>query len=252
MPTTEDRPNSHPPGSASLAGTLVALAATADDASIVDVHLERIARLVADTLAAVDYASITALRGQGYTTVAASSDLAQAVDQAQYADDAGPCLHSLESATPIGVPDIAATMSWPGFHRAAHNLGLHASLSIPLFAGSGEPIAVLNLYGRDTAGMAPLIAGVRNLYTGQPPPPGNRANSMEAGAQQLLAGLAQAFTVRDTIQQAVGVLMARDPCSATEAYQRLRLRAAETGNSLADTATALLGDPARPHSHPES
>jgi GAF domain-containing protein len=230
----------------------VALASTADDASIVDVHLERIARLVADTLAAVDYASITASRGQGYTTVAASRELARAVDQAQYADDAGPCLHALESAAPVGVPDIAATMSWPGFHRAAHELGLHASLSVPLFAGSGGPIAVLNLYGRDTAGLAPLIAGVRNLYTGQPPPPGNQQNGMDGGAQQLLAGLAQAFAVRDTLQRAFGVLMARDYCSSAEAYRRLRLRAAETGKSLADAATALLDDTAKPHSHPEN
>lgn len=143
-------------------------------------------------------------------------------------------------------------MSWPEFHSAANKLGLHASLSIPLFAGRGAPIAVLNLYGRDTVGIAPLIAGVRNLYTGQPPPPGNRPNSMDSGAQQLLAGLARAFTVRDTIQRAFGVLMARDHCSAAEAYRHLRLRAAETGTSLAETATALGGDTARPHSHPDN
>jgi hypothetical protein len=230
----------------------VALAATADDASAVDDHLDRVVRLAADTLAAVDYASVTAWRGEGYTTVAASSELAKAVDEAQYADDAGPCLHSLEVASPVGVPDIATTMSWPGFYRAAHDLGLHASLSIPLFAGSGTPIAVLNLYGRDTAGMAPLIAGVRNLYTGQPPPPGSRSHGMDAGAQQLLAGLALAFTVRDTMQRAFGVLMARDHFSAAEAYRRLRLRAAETGDSLVDIAAALLADAATPHSRPES
>ncbi|MEU4621917.1 hypothetical protein AB0G04_18330 [Actinoplanes sp. NPDC023801] len=129
-PDVPDRPTAP----ASFAGTLVALAATADDASIVDVHLTHIARLAPDTLAAVDYASITAWRGQGYTTVAASSELASAVDQAQYTDEAGPCLHSLRTAAPVGVPDIAATMSWPGFYRAAHGLGLHTSLSIPLFA----------------------------------------------------------------------------------------------------------------------
>src|SRR5687768_15774405 len=84
MPTAEDHPTSDPSASDSLAGILVALASTADDASIVEVHLDRVARLAADTLTAVDYASITAGRGPGYTTVAASSDLALAVDQAQY------------------------------------------------------------------------------------------------------------------------------------------------------------------------
>jgi hypothetical protein len=252
MPTAEDRPTPEPSTRAALAVALVALAATADDASIVDVHLARVARLAADTVAPVDYASITAWRGKGYTTVAASSDLARAVDQAQYADDAGPCLHSLEVATPVGVPDIAATMSWPGFHRAAHDLGLHVSLSIPLFAGSGAPVAVLNLYGRDAAGLAPLIAGVRNLYAGQPPPSGDGPDGMDPGARQLLAGLVEAFTVRDTIQCAFGVLMARDHCTAAEAYRRLRLRAAEAGDSLADMAAALLDSAARPRSHPEN
>ncbi len=252
MSTAEDRPTPDRSSPAALPGTLVALAATADDASIVDAHLDRIVRLVAGTIAAVDYASVTAWRGKGYTTVAASSELAKAVDEAQYADETGPCLHSLEAATPIGVPDIATTISWPGFYRAAHDLGLHASLSIPLFAGSGTPIAVLNLYARETTGLVPLIAGVRNLYTGQPPPPGYRPDGMEIGARHLLAGVAQAFTVRDTMQRAFGVLMARDHFSAAEAYRHLRLRAAESGNSLAATAAALLDDIATPHSRPES
>ncbi len=37
-------------------------------------------------------------------------------------------------------------MRWPGFRDTAYRLGLHTSLSIPLFAGRGEPIAALNLY----------------------------------------------------------------------------------------------------------
>ncbi|OJF12887.1 GAF and ANTAR domain-containing protein [Couchioplanes caeruleus] len=247
MPTAQQPDTPNGSASASLADTLVALAATADDASIIDAHLAQVVRLAVDTLAAVDYASITAWRGQGYTTVAASSDLARAVDQAQYADKAGPCLHALEEAAPVGVSDIAAIMSWPGFYRAAHGLGLHASLSIPLFAGSGKPIAVLNLYGRDTATMAPLIAAVRAVYTGQPPPATDRPGGIDAGAQQLLTGLTQALTVRATIQQATGVLMARDNHSPAEAYRQLRLRAAETGLSLTDTATALLDGVAGPH-----
>ncbi|MEV6602484.1 GAF and ANTAR domain-containing protein [Actinoplanes sp. NPDC051346] len=246
MPISQHPDTPDGSASASLADTLVALAATPDDASLIDVHLAQVVRLSVDTLTAADYASITAWRGQGYTTVAASSDLAWAVDQAQYADEAGPCLHALEEAAPVGVPDIAATMSWPGFYRTAHELGLHASLSIPLFAGSGRPIAVLNLYSHDTATMAPLIAGVRTVYTGQPPPTGNRPD-IDASVQHLLTGLTQALTVRDTIQQATGVLMARDHHTLAEAYRQLRLRAADTGLSLADTAAALLDGVAGPH-----
>jgi hypothetical protein len=70
----------------------------------------------------------------------------------------------LETGEPVGVPDIAATMDWPGFHEVAPALGLRASVSVPLYNGRGTTIAVLNLYGRDDAAMAPLIVRVAELY----------------------------------------------------------------------------------------
>ncbi|GAA4949301.1 ANTAR domain-containing protein [Actinoplanes utahensis] len=93
--------------------------------------------------------------------------------------------------------------------------------------------------------MAPLIAGVRTVYTTQAPPAGTRPD-IDDGARQLLTGLARALSVRATIQQAVGVLMARNGRDAAERYRRLRLRAAETGSSLTDTPTALLDGAATP------
>jgi hypothetical protein len=64
-------------------------------------------QLAADRVPGVDYASVTAIRDGAYVTVAASSDLAPAVDQAQYSDNDGPCLRSLQAQTVVPVPDIA-------------------------------------------------------------------------------------------------------------------------------------------------
>jgi hypothetical protein len=88
-----------------------------------------IAQLSADLIAPVAYASITAYRDDAVTTVATSSEIALAVDQAQYAEQAGPCLDALDTASPIAVPNIAATMRWPGFRDSAYRLGVSASLS---------------------------------------------------------------------------------------------------------------------------
>jgi hypothetical protein len=147
-----------------LAEALIALAERPDHASGVAERLAVIATLAADRISAADYASVTTLQGREYTTVAASSEIALAVDEAQYADRAGPCLQALDSGKPVGVPDIAATMDWPGFHEVAPALGLRASISVPLHNGRGTPIAVLNLYGRDDAAMEPLIIGMAKLY----------------------------------------------------------------------------------------
>src|SRR5215207_7408877 len=107
--TTSQRPQSPAQAQGALADALIALAQTPDDVPGIDAQLTRIARLAADRVAGVDYASITALRGEEYITVAASSELALAVDNAQYADGSGPCLQSLDTAAPVTVPEIATT-----------------------------------------------------------------------------------------------------------------------------------------------
>jgi hypothetical protein len=225
-----------------LAEAIVVLAGTPDDVPSIDVQLKTIVQLAADRVAAADYASVTALRNDVYTTVAASSELATAVDQAQYAERDGPCLQSLVDNTPVTVPDTTKTMAWPGFRRAAAAMGLHASVSIPLFAGSGAAIAALNLYGRDAIAMAPLIAGVWAVYDPDRPLPAERVDlpPLDPGGKELLAGFAEAMTVHATIQLALGVIMGHENITASDAYVRLRLQAAGTGASLPTAATEVI------------
>ena len=223
-----------------LAQSLIALAGMPDDASTVDNQLVLIARLAADRLAAADYASVTAIRQDAYTTVAASSELAVAVDEAQYAEQAGPCLESLHTGTPVPLHDIAATMAWPGFRDQAAKLGLRASVSVPLYAGSGEPVAVLNLYGHDAAAMAPLTEAIWTAYKPNPAAGGGEAQDLEPGASDLMAGLAEAVAIRATIQRAIGVIMAWQAIGALDAYLHLRSRAAASGRSLTTTAAAII------------
>ncbi len=222
-----------------LTTCLTALAGTPDDASWIECQLTTIAQLSADLIAPVAYASITAYRDDAVTTVAASSEIARAVDEAQYDDQAGPCLEALETASPVAVPDVATIMLWPGFRDTAYRLGVSASLSIPLFAGRGTAIAALNLYGRDPATLAPLTAAVWATYDLDRPDPNPRADGLDDGGAALVAGLAGAFTVRARIQQAIGVLMATTHRTPDAAYLVLRMRAAETGGTLTDTATAV-------------
>jgi hypothetical protein len=199
-----------------------------------------IAHVSADLIAPVTYASITAYRDDAVTTVAASSEIALAVDRAQYVHEAGPCLEALDTASPIAVPDVAATMRWPGFRDSAYRLGVRASLSIPLFAGRGTALAALNLYGRDPAILAPLTAAVWAAYDPQAVHPSAHPNGLDRGGEALVTGLAGAFTVRDRIHQAIGAIMAATHKTADAAYLILRIRAAETGATLTDTATAVM------------
>lgn len=240
MPAPERSTRSRAPRP--LADSLITLADTPDDASGIDTHLERIVQLAADRVAAVAYASVTALRGEEFTTVAASSDLALAVDEAQYADGTGPCLDALDRGEPVTVPRIATTMRWPGFVAAASRMGLDASVSIPLFTGSGAAVAVLNLYGHDERTMAPLIVAVWSVYdpAKEMPSDSHTLPPLDPGGEELVEGFAEALTVRATIQLALDVITARHRYGAHDAYLLLRARAAASGLSLTQYATAVI------------
>jgi len=232
---------SRPSGDSVLTDSLIELAGTADDDSAVVALLATIAQLSADLLDPVAFASVTRQHESRYSTVAMSSALALAVDEAQYADNAGPCLDTLDGGAPTSVPRIDATISWPGFRDTAYSLGLRSSLSVPLLAGRGEPTASLNLYGHDPAKMAPLSAAVLAAYDDAPRgrPPRSDAD-LCPGALQLIAGLVGAFAVRDTIQQAIGMIIVERQTNAYLAYALLRSHAAATTGSLLDVATAIV------------
>ncbi|MFC6016807.1 GAF domain-containing protein [Plantactinospora solaniradicis] len=191
--------------------------------------LVAIARITASLAERVSYASVTASHSGSLTTVATSSDVALAVDLAQYTDAAGPCLDALSSGKAVSVPDIAATVTWPGYRDMARRLGVRASLSIPLFADGGAAIAALNLYGRSPDPMASFTSGVRIAYGVGPTGAGQPTQSTDAGSEQLLTGLVAALQIRDLIQQALGVVRGRDHQPARTAYLVLRERISGTG-----------------------
>jgi hypothetical protein len=218
---------------------LIGLAGTPDDSAQVGADLVVITRLATDRIAAVEYASVTSRYEGAYATVAASSDLALAIDEAQYRDNAGPCLEALEASYPAAVPEIAATMTWPGFRDVAVKFGLRTSLSVPLFAGSGRTVAALNLYSRHPRAMAPLSAAVWDAYDPDSPEP-RKHDDLEPGGRELVGGLIGALALRNTIQQAIGILMSTTAPTADLAYLALRTQAAESRASLTDTAAHVI------------
>jgi hypothetical protein len=242
MASTPLSPRSHRPGRGPLSTAMITLAGTPDHSPSVDGLALTIARLSAERVAAARFASVTALRGKAYTTVALSDDLAKVIDEVQYADNAGPCLDALDSGAPVGVPDIDKTLQWPDFHEVAPRMGLQASVSVPLYAGRGEAIAVLNIYSHDRGAMAPVIAAIcavhghRDEATVQETP----LSGMDAGGLELVAGYTEALDIRATIRLAIGLIMTRNDCGADDAYLSLCIQAGDAGTDLADAAAALV------------
>ncbi len=120
--------------------------------------------------------------------------------------------------------------------------GPRARLSVPLFAGSGTTLALLNLYGDDPDGMAELADALRAAFDPDVPIPGPRRAITDPLAADLVTGVTGAFAVRAVIQQAVGILVAAGQRTPERAYVVLRMRAAASGYTLHQTATTVIGE----------
>jgi hypothetical protein len=227
-----------------LAAAIIAMVGTPDHSPRVQALLRQIPQLTVARVAAATHASITGLRGRAFTTVAVSDELIREIDEIQYAENAGPCVDSLNTDAPVAVPDIDATVQWPGFHEAAPRMGLHASVSIPLYAGRGHAVAVLNVYGHDRAAMAPLIAGIELVHGDLPDTAvdAGRLGDLDDGGRELIAAYADALDIRATIRLAIERIRSEMRCSADDAYLTLCIRASEAGADLAAAAVALVGD----------
>ncbi len=227
---------------AALGQALTTLASTPDDASAVGDCFERIVRLVAAQVPAVDYASVTPKRDQASTTVAMSNALALAVDEAQYAEDLGPCLQAMYTGRPVAADDIVMTVSWPQFRQEAVRLGLRSSLSIPLWAARGRPIAALNLYARQPDALKSLAGAIDVAFDNVPGTPA--MVGLDDGNARLVDGFRDAMAVQRNIHVGIGILMARHGTNADDAYLLLRARAADAGLSVPEAVKALQDVPA--------
>lgn len=232
-----------PPGHSAkiglLSDRLVGLAGTPDDSAHIGTYLIVVAQLAASLIDAIDHVSVTTRSAGGYATAAASSDVATAVDEAQYHDMAGPCLEALDADYPAAVPDIAAVMTWPRYRDTAARLGLKASLSVPLFAGSGTTIAALNLYSRDAGALTILTTAVWAAYDPDISETWSR-DALDPGGRELAAGIIGALGLRSMIQRAIDVLATSGDVSTERAYLSLRTQAVEAGISLPDAAAHVI------------
>lgn len=96
--------------------------------------------------------SVTELDGAHYRTPAASTEVALELDQAQYADLAGPCVNAARDRQPQQIDRLASEARFRGFVAAALRHGARSSLSVPIVSRY-HPTA-LNLYSSTESAFA--------------------------------------------------------------------------------------------------
>jgi GAF domain-containing protein len=202
-----------------------------------DAVLGRVCAATKALVAGADEVSVTLLE-QAPRTAASTGDLALRADEIQYAGDQGPCLEAARSGVPVLVTDVGQVDRWPSYLPGVGELGVGGSLSVPLEVGD-KVVGALNIYSTqpaafddeaiatayDVAQFAGIVATARDEWS--------RATAF---AEQMR----QAMESRAVIEQAKGILMAENRCSADEAFKALVRASQDSHRKLREVAMLLV------------
>jgi GAF domain-containing protein len=211
--------------------------------------LDHTAALARDVIASADYAAVTTLRDGKPETIATTDPMIEKIDQVQYDFDSGPCLDAFRTGGVYRIDDTEDEKRWCEFARAASAHGIHSTLSLPLMA-DGEGIGALNLYSREVEAFGPAQEAQARRFS-------EPAAVVVANAhifwecRRLAENLEAAMGSRAVIEQAKGILMARQGIDADTAFDMLRRASQRENVKLRDVARRLVertvnGPPDRP------
>ena len=181
-------------------------------------------------------------------TVACSDPVAARVDEAQYELDDGPCLHAMRDGHLVRIRDTADKARWPEFESRAASHGIRSCLALPLNAG-GRPVGALNLYAPTASAFgAAEVRRAENFaeYASGALTLAQRMTSNAALIEQLRSSL----NSRTVIDQALGIIMAREHCTQARAFAILRSASQNSNVKLREIAAAIVtsitGEPPQP------
>jgi hypothetical protein len=186
----------------------------------------------------IDGAAVTILTSiDARRSVFVSDDICAGIEDAQFEHGEGPCFQAFRTGIAVFVSDLREPpyrASWPGYVPAALTAGAIGVAALPITAG-GRCFAVLDLY-RSTAG----------AFSEQEA--GTAARFADVAGRALLRAVPSAadsdagYTPerRDTVHQAVGMVMQQVGGNRHDALARLRAHAYATDRHLNDTADDVL------------
>jgi GAF domain-containing protein len=207
--------------------------------------LQELVVLAVDGLPGDVSCGLTMRRDHQPLTVASSDARASQADEVQYRHDDGPCLTSLKTGRPVEIVDLVDDDRWGSYRSSALAHGIRASLSLPLRAG-GQVLGALNFY----SSLPGLFGDRERELAGGFAREAARALALGiriAERSEMSEHLRAALASRAVIDQALGIIMGQNRCSAGAAFELLRSISQNRNVKLRDVAvdmvTAVGGEP---------
>jgi len=186
-------------------------------------------------VAGAEACSVTVRRDGRLLTVAGTGGLPSGLDQRQDENGDGPCVRAADSDAEQHAPDLSEEGRWPTYAAYALSKGVRSVLAVPL-AVDGETDAALNLYATAEGAFHGSRDAARAFAA-------NASDAVNAALrierERASAGdVRTALLSRSVIDQAIGILMAQERCTAQTALDTLRRVSQDANIKLRD----LCGD----------
>lgn len=205
--------------------------------------LRHVAQFAVRAIPGADGAGLTLLENDRADTIVASADFVRDVDAIQYSLGEGPCITAAATGQTMHSGSLGTDPTWPAFGPQVSRLGVHSALSLPLI-GSERVLGAMNVYSHSLDAFDARAVELGELFA-VPAAISVQNAQILAQAARLTSKLQAAIASRATIDQALGILMARTGCSAADAFDRLRQLSQADNRKIAVTAQSLVDEAIR-------
>lgn len=181
-----------------------------------DAHatLSRIVRLAVDTIDACQHCGISIVEGRRIGSPAASDAIPAIVDQLQSETGEGPCVDAIQDHEVFQTGRLSQEERWPNFaHRASQQSGIESILSFRLFIEK-DTMGSLNLYSSHPDAFDEHDVTFGAVFAAHA--------AVAWSTARVIDNLRKGMQTRELIGEAVGILMARQDLSETEAFEVLK------------------------------
>jgi GAF domain-containing protein len=198
-----------------------------------DATLNTVTKAAVELLPHVDYASLTVKHRDGTVhSYATTDDILVDLDRTQDELQEGPCYFAITESPHVISRDLRVDSRFPGFGRAAVEVGILSQAGLRLFK-TGEAVAALDLYSTQTAAFEDL-SRLDRLFAHQ------AATALSYARE--LDNLHEALKTRTVIGQAVGILMERYGLEDQQAFAFLTRLSSTRHVKLRQIAEEIVAD----------
>jgi GAF domain-containing protein len=223
--------------------TVVALLGIRLDQGPLEQVLQQLVNIARDALPGADEVSTTLLRDDRGWTAAYTGQLALDADEMQYERGYGPCMDAGRTGTTLLIDDAREETRWPDYTAHVVERGVLSSLSVPLPMQT-DVIGALNCYSRSPSAFPPEAIETGQELAGHVAVAVANAIAY-TDATTLAAQMRAALDSRAAIDQAMGVIMARNRCDADAAFAILTRASQNRNIKLRDIARGIIAEVSR-------